>query len=419
MPLLPLALPHPPALPHLHCAAHPRAPTAPGLPLLNLRIEEPFINNSTMVFDTLPVRACALLTRLRAPCAPPPLRTPLLARPLAPCCMHDRADRVVPHTHTHTHTHTHRHTRAHTHIHTCPPRAPPCTQVHMPALSLLVLLARLVAPVHAAASFATKADLKAALESSVCDEDADAIAEYGAPDTWDVSAVTDMNELIGGYGTGATAGISCKATFNEVRTLHIALVGVASPWRTARQHLMTFSDCSADHGLHRSQAIGSWDVASVTTMEVRRAPPAIHIPPGRCDAFVAPRRVTRRPVAPRASVATRARRARAEHVSGRGRLQPAAQLVGRRLGHDTERYVRRVPCLQPAARLVGRPQGHQHAGETSRAARPPLHEVASATIAAPPRTACPVLRQRRRGASPLLAVRLRHYSTRGMLCRKR
>ena len=87
----------------------------------------------------------------------------------------------------------------------------------MPALALLVLLARLVAPVHAAGTFTTKADLKAALESVVCDEDADAIALHGAPDTWDVSAVTDLNYLIGGYGTGATAGLSCKSTFNEVR----------------------------------------------------------------------------------------------------------------------------------------------------------------------------------------------------------
>ncbi len=81
----------------------------------------------------------------------------------------------------------------------------------MPALSLLVLLARLVAPVHAAASFATKADLQAALNLVVCDEDADAIATHGAPDTWDVSGVTDMGSLI--------YGLSCKATFNEVCAL--------------------------------------------------------------------------------------------------------------------------------------------------------------------------------------------------------
>ena len=114
--------------------------------------------------------------------------------------------------------------------------------------------------------FANKADLKAAL-GRWCANGKAATAADGAPSTWDVSAVTDLSYLIGGYGTGATAGTSCKATFNEVHTLHIALVGVASPWRTARQHLMTFSDCSADHGLHRSQAIGSWDVGDVTTME--------------------------------------------------------------------------------------------------------------------------------------------------------
>ena len=57
----------------------------------------------------------------------------------------------------------------------------------MPALTLLVLLARLVAPVHAAGTFTTKADLQAALELVVCDENAAAIALHGAPDTWDVS----------------------------------------------------------------------------------------------------------------------------------------------------------------------------------------------------------------------------------------
>ena len=48
----------------------------------------------------------------------------------------------------------------------------------MPALTSFVLLARLVAPVHAAGTFTTKADLQAALESVVCLEDAAAIAEY-------------------------------------------------------------------------------------------------------------------------------------------------------------------------------------------------------------------------------------------------
>ena len=66
-------------------------------------------------------------------------------------------------------------------------------------------------------TFANKAELQAALELVVCDGDADALALYGAPDTWDVSAVTDMSYLIGGYGNeDATRGLSCKATFNEV-----------------------------------------------------------------------------------------------------------------------------------------------------------------------------------------------------------
>ena len=75
----------------------------------------------------------------------------------------------------------------------------------------------------AAGTFTTKAALQAALELVVCDEDADALALYGAPDTWDVSAVTNMYGLIGGLG-----GLSCKDTFNEVRTLHVARVGVLS-----------------------------------------------------------------------------------------------------------------------------------------------------------------------------------------------
>ena len=78
----------------------------------------------------------------------------------------------------------------------------------MPALGLLVLLASFAAPVSAAGTFTTYAELQAALELVVCDEDADALALYGAPDTWDVSAVTSMSELI--------HGISCAATFNEV-----------------------------------------------------------------------------------------------------------------------------------------------------------------------------------------------------------
>ena len=90
----------------------------------------------------------------------------------------------------------------------------------MPVLGLLVLLASLAAPVSAAGTFTTKAELQAALELVVCDGDADALALHGAPDTWDVSAVTDMSYLIGGvYGspdTDTKTGLSCRATFNEV-----------------------------------------------------------------------------------------------------------------------------------------------------------------------------------------------------------
>ena len=124
-----------------------------------------------------------------------------------------------------------------------------------------------------------------------------------------------MSVLIGGYFTGATAGISCKATFNEVRRLHIALV-VVSLWRTTHQPLMTFFDCSADHGLHRSQAIGSWDVGSVTNMDVRRAPPAHH---RVARATAAPFAASPRGPAPlRVAVRlTRARRARSKCLAAR------------------------------------------------------------------------------------------------------
>ena len=101
----------------------------------------------------------------------------------------------------------------------------------MPVLGPLVLLASLAAPVSAAGStFTNKDDLQAALELVACDGDADALALYGQPDTWDVSAVTDMSYLIGGpVGLGSSkAGLSCKATFNEVRTPHVARVGVVS-----------------------------------------------------------------------------------------------------------------------------------------------------------------------------------------------
>ena len=87
----------------------------------------------------------------------------------------------------------------------------------MPVLGLFVLLASLAAPVSAAGTFTNKADLQGALELVVCDEDDDALALYGAPDTWDVSAVTDMSYLIGASRTG----LSCKATFNTVRTSHL------------------------------------------------------------------------------------------------------------------------------------------------------------------------------------------------------
>ena len=87
----------------------------------------------------------------------------------------------------------------------------------MPVLGLLVLLASLAAPVSAAGTFTNKADLQAALELVVCDEDLYARVLLGAPDTWDVSAVTDMSFLIGGHHI-LYGGISCKKTFNVVCT---------------------------------------------------------------------------------------------------------------------------------------------------------------------------------------------------------
>ena len=58
--------------------------------------------------------------------------------------------------------------------------------------------------------FSTKSDLITALELVVCDVDSDAIKLYGAPNMWDVSAVTDMSSLMPFVG--------CETTFNAVRT---------------------------------------------------------------------------------------------------------------------------------------------------------------------------------------------------------
>jgi len=60
--LPPLALPHPPALPHHHRRAHPLAPATPGLALLN-HIDKSFINILSMLFASLflPVRVYALI----------------------------------------------------------------------------------------------------------------------------------------------------------------------------------------------------------------------------------------------------------------------------------------------------------------------------------------------------------------------
>ena len=62
-----------------------------------------------------------------------------------------------------------------------------------------------------AAIFTTKAELEKALQLVVCDKKADAIEQYGPPNTWDVSKVTDMELL--------TNKLSCRETFNEVRAV--------------------------------------------------------------------------------------------------------------------------------------------------------------------------------------------------------
>ena len=69
--------------------------------------------------------------------------------------------------------------------------------------------------------FSTKSDLITALRLVVCNVDSDPIKLYGAPDGWDVSAVTDMSYLIGANPRLGHNGLSCKATFNEVRTPHV------------------------------------------------------------------------------------------------------------------------------------------------------------------------------------------------------
>ena len=60
----------------------------------------------------------------------------------------------------------------------------------------------------AAATFTTKAALQDALQLVACDGGGE---QYGPPNTWDVSEVTDMSELV--------YGLPCRTTFNEVRAV--------------------------------------------------------------------------------------------------------------------------------------------------------------------------------------------------------
>ena len=92
-----------------------------------------------------------------------------------------------------------------------PPRRAP--QVRMRTLgTLLILFARL--PTAAAVAFSNKADLKAALERW-CANGQSTVVDDDAPNTWDVSAVTDMSNLM--YTVAGSWTSACRAAFNEAR----------------------------------------------------------------------------------------------------------------------------------------------------------------------------------------------------------
>ena len=89
-----------------------------------------------------------------------------------------------------------------------------------------------------ATAFATKANLEAALVE-FCTNQATAEVTHGAISAWDVSAVTDMEELI--YNA------PCKWTFNSdlnawdvsqvtITGVRLGLEGAAPTHRTARAH---------------------------------------------------------------------------------------------------------------------------------------------------------------------------------------
>ena len=91
--------------------------------------------------------------------------------------------------------------------------------------------------------FSDKSSLSTAL-NAWCSNPASAEGTYGAIGSWDVSAVTDMNELV--------EDVSCKATFNEdIDAWNVGQVTTLSRmFRGAAQF---------------NQPLHSWNVGSVTT----------------------------------------------------------------------------------------------------------------------------------------------------------
>ncbi len=188
------------------------------------------------------------------------------------------------------------------------PNPPQSRNSPMPArlATLLVLLGR-PAAVLAGTTFTAKSALQSAL-NSWCSNPSSAAATHGAIATWDTSAVTDFSYLI--------KGVSCTSTFNEVRDNRTRPASPPPP-----------RCCPADRGRHCAQAIGAWNVGSVTNMRARRRPPPVCVicrPVASAPVAAMPRVARRAGVvarhavaAPRVSVATRARRARRKCLMAR------------------------------------------------------------------------------------------------------
>ena len=161
--------------------------------------------------------------------------------------------------------------------------------------------------------FGSKADLAAAL-GEFCADQATAEATHGAIAGWDVSAVTEMEELI--FRDQYDAAGSCKWNFNsDINSWNVSQVtsmkvwlphagagcggadwrGTLQPEHIAPNHpfhppALTERVCAgAAQNMFRyartfNQPINSWDVSKLTNMNVRLASEKPLSPPAQCSA---------------------------------------------------------------------------------------------------------------------------------------